>query len=346
MQTLNGALALALTLGVTTPSLSRPERPLGMLALSPRVATTGATRPHRHARTGSLSVSDSTPERLVAEAPIWGANNAFRGYAFLPVSIHGHAATVVIDLTCTQCDLSLSTAALAQLGVTVADTTATTFDELTVGTDTPRQVPLTLIRKATWHIAGPPQLPPVVGLVGVHFVTTHYDLLYDFPNRRVRLYALPAPPRAPQSGWLPPGFTPADCGRMIPIPPGAADFTGFEMHLDGHPVTGVLEMGPYTPKMNRAAFDLLQVPTPSPRLHAVAPGATDGGRPVLANVDVQLSVGTKVLGTGLVEVLPHLDVQAVLPPGTPVMLWNLSMLRGVVFFNAMSSGRVCLVRKN
>ncbi|HXC25479.1 MAG TPA: hypothetical protein VNU46_06150 [Gemmatimonadaceae bacterium] len=339
MQTLNGALAMALTLGVTTPSLGRP------VSLSPSVAAEGAIRPYGHAIPGSLAVSDSAPERLVAEAPIWGANNAWKGYAFLSVSIHGHAATVVIDLNCTACDLSLSTAALVQVGITLADTTATTFDGLTVGTDTPPQVPLSLIRKATWHIAGPPQLPPVVGLVGVHFLTTHYDLLYDFPNRRVRLYALSAPARAPQQGWLPSGFTPADCGRMIPIPPGAADFTGFAMHLDGHPVTGVLEMGPYVPKMNRAAFDLLQVPAQSPRLHAVAPGATDGGRPVQANVDVQIGVGTKELGTGPIEVLQDLDVQSVLPPGTPVMLWNLNMLRSVVLFNATSSGRVCLVRK-
>jgi hypothetical protein len=284
------------------------------------------------------------PERVVASAPIWGANNGRNGYAFLPVHIQGHAATIVINLNCTKCDLSLSTAALAKVGVTLANPAATTFDSLTIGTDVQRHIPLQVIPKPSWSVPGPDSMPTVVGIVGVHFLTTRYDLLYDFPGRRVQLYALPAKhPVAPTHAWLPPGFTAADCGRMVTVPPGAATFTGVEMQLDGHPVTGVLEMGPYIPKMNALAFKTLGLPTPSPRVTPGAPGATDGGHVVVANVaDVAMTVGKHMFGTWKTEVLQELDVQELLAPNTPVMLMNLTMLRKVRLFNAVSSGQVCI----
>lgn len=52
------------------------------------------------------------PQRLVAEAPIWGKNDGNNGYAFLPVTLQGKKAIVVINLNCTRCDLEFSTAAL------------------------------------------------------------------------------------------------------------------------------------------------------------------------------------------------------------------------------------------
>lgn len=289
-------------------------------------------------------VAPAPPERLVAEAPIWGRDSGYNGYAFLPVTIQGRAGTVVIDLQ-NEGDLLLSTAALARVGVTLAETTTTQLAVLTIGSDAQHQVPLTLITKPTWHVPGPEQLPPVVGLVGVHFLVTHYDLLYDFPHRIVRLYARPAHPGAAREAWLPPGFTPADCGRLIPIPSGAQTFTGVAMQLDGHPVTGVLEMGPYLPKINAVAWLTLGLPVQSPRLQFAPPGESDGGHVRLAEVQgVRMTIGAYPLGRWPVEVLQELNVQPLLPPKTPIMLLNLENLRHVRLFNAVSSGQVCVAQ--
>ena len=297
-----------------------------------------------YSHSGAAISGATEPNQLVAEAPIWGPNNGAKGYAFLPVTIHGHAATIGINLNCTECDLSLSTAALGQVGVTLASTTATTLDTLIVGTDTQRNVPLKFIQ-GSWSVSGPPQLPPVVGIVGVHFLTIHYDILYDYPGRRVRLYAISPKPVDPSHAWLPPAFKPTDCGKMVDIPPGAATFTGVEMQVDGHPVIGALEMGPYFPKMNETAFKALGLPAQSPRVQPGQPGESDGGHVLKERVlDVKMTVGKNMFGTWKAEVLQELDVQEMLPPNTPVMLLNLSMLRNVVLFNSTSSKQVCVAK--
>jgi len=308
------------------------------LLVLPTMSLAGA--PHPHLGT-AVSVA---PETLVAEAPIWGANNGAEGFAFLSVTIQGHAATIMIDLNCTKCDLALSPAALGRAGITLANPAATKLDTLTIGKDIQRDVPLKILSNPAWSITGPQQLAPVVGTVGVHFLATHYDILYDFPGRRVQLYALPAHPVAPKNAWLPTGFTPAGCGKMVDIPPGAATFTGVEMQLDGHPVTGALEMGPYLPKMNETAMKTLGLPAQSPRIQPpVVP--TDGGHVSKGMVqNVQMTIGTNMFGAWTTEVLEELDVQSLLPPNTPVMLLNLSMLKNVKLFNATSSKQVCVAQ--
>lgn len=298
------------------------------------------------------STASPKPERLVAEAPIWGSNDGTDGDAFLPITIQGHAATLLLNLNCTKCDLDLSTVALAHVGVTLTDTTIPTLEALTIGKDIQHNVPITLTVDPTWHIPGPAQLPPVVGAVGVHFLTTHYDVLYDFPKRRVRLYAFPSSPISPQAAWLPAGITPADCGRMIAIPPGAATFTGMEVRLDGHPVTGVLEMMPYwdahngghDEKMNPAALHAMQLMDQSSRVQALSNDQYPPGYPVTEQVvNVHVAVGRHIFWTGPIKIWPSgLQVEQVLPEGTPVVLLNLTTIKHAVLFNAVSSRRVCL----
>ena len=287
----------------------------------------------------------AAPERLVAEAPIWGSNNGSNGYAFLPVTIHGKKGTLAINLNCTECDVALSTAALGKIGVTLAGSSST-LDALRIGPDVQRNVPLRIIPKPTWSVPGPDSLPPVVGIVGVHFLTTHYDILYDFPHRIVRLYAIPPKPVSPKTAWFPSGFKPTDCGKMVHVPPGAETFTGVEMQLDGHPVTGVLEMGPYQEKMNQAATNAVG----TSRLQPIPPGTlppgySHNGYTITQQVpDVHMTIGQNTFWTGPVQLFPVLDVESVLPGGasTPVMLMNLSTIRGLALFNATSSNQVCV----
>jgi hypothetical protein len=299
---------------------------------------------------GGRSAPTGAPApRLVAEAPIWGANAGAKGYAFLPVTIHGHAGTLVINLNCTRCNVALSTAALTRLGVPLADPAATTLDTLVIGSDTQRDVPLAIIAKPTWHVPGPDALPPVVGTVGVQFLTTHYDILYDFPHRRVQLYALPSKPVSPQEAWLPPGFKPTDCGKMVSVPPGAGTFTGMMMQIDGHPVTGVFEMTPESEKMNHAAMRAMGLTDTSARVQAFPPGSLGNLPPIayeqlkfLANV--HLTVGRNTFWTGQITIFPWLEAEKLIKEGTPVMLMNLHTIRDVRLFNATSSSQVCVAK--
>lgn len=273
-----------------------------------------------------------------------GGNNVRKGYVFLPVKLHGHATMLMIDLNCMACDVQLSTAALTRVGTTPPATDATTLDTLTIGTDVQRHVPISVISQPDWTIHGPENTVPVIGTVGVHFLTTHYDMLYDFPGRRVRLYALPAKaPVASKNAWLPEGFKPTDCGPMVDVSPGAATFTGVKMRINDHPVTGVLEMGPYYPKMNERALQALGAPANVPSIHLTVPTPIYGDHVLIARVDkVEMTIRTHIFGAWNSEVLRELDVQQLLPPNTPIMLIDLSMLRNVMLFNAVSSRQVCV----
>ena len=294
------------------------------------------------AGSGRTSVSRTAAEQVVAEAPIWGPNNGSNGFAYLPVTVHGHQGTLVIDLTCTACDLKLGADALQTAGIPVPN--ATTWDALTIGPVVQHHVPITVF-PSLGNVPAPPNVAPIIGSVGVHFLTTHYDILYDFPHRIVRLYAPPEKPVSPKTAWLPPGFTSADCGKMVHIPPGAGTFTGVKMKINGHAVTGALEMGPYYPKMNARALQALGSSTNLPKVHLTDPTPIYGNHMLIANVDsVEMTVGTRMFGAWNTQVLQEIDVQTLLPPNTPIMLMNLTMLRDVAVFNAKSSGQVCFAK--
>jgi hypothetical protein len=320
---------------ITNKLMNHSFRFLAPVLVLPTLAMLGAA-PAR-----DVPLMRSAPETLVAEAPIWGANDAQDGYAYLPVTVHGHATTLLVDLTCTKCDINLGADAVAAAGI--PEIKAATLDSMTIGTDVQHNLPITILT-SLGPLPTPPNTPPIIGSVGVNFLTTHYDILYDFPHRRVRLYAMPAKKVAAEQAWLPDGFSPASCGPMISIPAGAGTFTGMQMKIDGHPVTGAIEMGPYIPKMNEAAFKLLGLPDKSSRVQLAEPGEVDG-HPIVARVSgVEMMVGTKVFGTWDNEVLEEVDVQSLLPNNPPVMLMNLSMLRDVILFNSTSSQQVCIVK--
>jgi len=292
----------------------------------------------------AASAAFQAPEPLVAEAPMWRDENAFMRYPFLPVTIRGKAAMLQIDLE-NEGSLTLSTAGLTQLGVTLADTT-TRLDSLGIGPVVERNVSVQLIPDA---MPGPPDRPPVVGIAGVELIN-HYDVLYDFPKRRVRLYQGPKQTTTAGAAWLPPEIKLTDCGRRIPLPPGAGTFTGVEMQLDGHPVAGVLEIAPYQDKMNQAAVTAMGLTDSSSRIQPIPdgtlpPGYSHNGYVITKQVpDVHMTVGSHMFFTGPVQIFPVLDVEerGVVKPHTPVMLMSLSTIRDVVLFNSVSGGQVCL----
>lgn len=83
------------------------------------------------------------------------------------------------------------------------------------------------------------------------------------------------------------------------------------MQIDGPPVTGVLEMGPYHPNRNQAALEALQLPADPPRIQLIPadvlrPGYTHAGHPVTQQVmNVHMSVGTHMFWAGPVQTFPR-----------------------------------------
>ena len=223
----------------------------------PLLVTIGA----RPARIIPAGRSDRAP--LVAEAPIWGANDAQKGYAFLPVTLQGHAATLMINLKCTACDIMVSTTALTRLGVTLPNPTATTLDALTIGTDLQHERPGG--DQPATALGGPPDprgRPPVVGTVGVHFLTRHYDMLVRLPlgdasgcMRSPRNRSRPTRRGSPRTSRRP-----IAGGRMRTHP-----CRGGHLHRHGHenrrpPSDRRDRNGPVPPQDERAGF---QDPEPS-----------------------------------------------------------------------------------
>ena len=283
-----------------------------------------------YSSTGISTVASPEPEKLVAEIPIHENDRGDVTY-FLPVTIQGHAATIILELT-PWGDLGLSPEALKQLGVTLTDTTQ--LDSLTVGTVTEHHVAL---QSPYWRVdlsklQAPPNLPPVIGAAGVKFMS-RYDVLYDYPSHKVRLYAASKHPVNPRDAWLPPGIKPTDCGRMVHVPPGAGTYTGVEMQLDGHPVTGVLEMISSGEKINQAAVTAMGVPDSSLRIQPVNSLFKE-----LQNI--HMTIGSNMFWKGS-AIIYEMAVGELLP-NKPIILISLSTIDKVVLFNSNSSGQVCV----
>ncbi|HEU4752135.1 MAG TPA: hypothetical protein VFU47_03425 [Armatimonadota bacterium] len=298
---------------------------------------------------GPLRPAPSPAEPLIADAPLWGAKDAARSQPFLRVTLHGQPATLLLRLD-SDVPLQLATVALTQLGTPIARETRE-LDSLTIGTTVERQLPVTFNEDPSWAVLPPPGYPPVVGVLGGAFLR-RYDVLYDLPGARVRLYR-PVKPAAPGQGkapapWLPPGMKPSDCGRLVPLPPRTGAYTAFALQLEGHPVTGVVELAPTYEKLNQAAVQALGFPDSSARIEPIpagllSPGYRHNGFLITQQVrDVHLRLGPTPFWSGPVQIFPSLDIESVLGAKTPVILLNLNTLRHVVLFNAPSRAQVCV----
>jgi hypothetical protein len=297
-----------------------------------------------------ITRSPGPTQRLVAEAPIWGTNRPKNGKAFLPVTIDGHQVTLMIDPN-DMGKVALFSAGLSRAGVSLSDT-ATRLPALTLGTDVLRDLPIQINDDPLWRVRHPDGMGEAVGVIGGHFLASHYDLLYDFPHHRVRLYAFAAEKDDNGSASLPPEVHASDCGTLIPLPPNAPAFAAMEVQLDGHPVTGVIEWQPYIDslngghdeKMNTDAFTALGLPAQSPRIQSIpGPHPVWAGQPVKDEVsDVHITVGQHTVWTGPVKIFSTFEVNRFLPPQTPVMLLNLTTISRLVLFYSSNGGKVCL----
>jgi hypothetical protein len=281
-----------------------------------------------------------TVPRLVAEASI-RSMDALNTNVYLPVTIQGHAATLLLGFGIDG-GLSLTPGRLAQLGVTLPDSTR--LDALTLGTTVLRHVAM-----RPWGRLrdGPPDLPPVVGVVGNQFLT-QYDIVYDGPAHRVRLYDLPAHtstrPEGTHTAWLPPELPSASCTSILPLPEHNA---GFAIQANGHAIPAILEtMSSYT-KMNMFAAKAMGLTQHSSEVHPVPADfweRQDGyGHPVKWQATgIQLTLGTQHFTVVPITIFPGLDVDRYSTPVPPILLLNPDDLRGQMLVMSNSAGQVCL----
>jgi hypothetical protein len=311
-------------------------------------------------------------DSLVAEATMHTVQmgRAVAEYIYLPVTIHGHTGTAVLDLGA---DIGLayrrSTAASAGLGVQVQQLDsiaammraghplsqeqlvqkaqrASVLDSMTIGTAVARQIPVAPLELT---IPVPPGMPPYVGILGTQ-VLRRYDLLVDGPAQRVQLYApgrqsLASPGAAPP--WLPAGLSAADC---MPMPPttgrgGGSGFVTLPLQVDGHAVQGYFDSGSPHTIMNMAAGRLLGLTQHAPNVHLI-PDSLAGVYPHGGGRDKYLVTGlTLQVGTHALTALP-VRIATRIPSGVsdsmPQLLLGLDALRDRLLFISYATGQVCL----
>ena len=217
----------------------------------------------REANLAGASSLNAQP--MVAEAVLanWGAPGRNYGY-FLPVTINGRQATLILDTGTSGFRFFLFAEALAKIGIPVPDMEPRRvqdmkIDSLSWGTVTERSITVQVMKGTDLaRLASPPRMPPVIGIVG-QALLSHYDLLFDGPARRVRLYqyasASPSDGKsqAPvsvspryQGERLSPQMNPSDC-TPLGTAPGAAHFDQITQHIQvaigGRPVEAWFDSG-------------------------------------------------------------------------------------------------------
>lgn len=290
-------------------------------------------------QTGLTTATTPEPERLVAEASIL-KHGKMDEHVFLPITVHGHSVVTFLDLGA---DLNiLDQDWFASLHPT---TDTDELDSLTLGTATEQHIDLML--SDFKHPV--PGLPPVVGLLGTR-VLSHYDLEFDGPAHQVRLYAgRPLPPQATprasqnrQAAWLPPGITPADCTPRRGVS-GAYQFVGFDLQVNGHPVSGYFDSGSKSTVMNLAAAHLLGITQHTPHVRLLPadsgnrmPFGKGGRQKTYIWQGVDITMGNQHLQNQEVHIFSGVPIEQ------PMVGLGLDAFRDRILWVSYSTNQVCL----
>ena len=313
--------------------------------------------------TTSLDSQATSPdsERLVAEAIIAPIDRYGSKYVFLPVTIHTHHVTLILDLGTNGDWLSLDSTGMALAGLalpTMKDTTDALGRRVKVGS-----IALQLLDsvgvgavevqgvQAMWgphyNVTPPSGLPtPVVGLVGASFMR-QFDLLFDGPARRVRVYR-PAregkrTAKHARGDWLPPGLTAADCVPMVSPPDQSPDFVWIAVQANGHRVTGFFDSGSAATNMSVAAAKLLGITQHDANVHLLPPdssphfGDSERGK-VYRVTGLALRLGNQPIHNDTALIMTSFQAAQ----GAPLFNLGLDAIRDQLFFVSYSTHRVCL----
>lgn len=304
----------------------------------------------RHAEL--VPTAHPVPDRFVAEATIQSVHlgrQLIDSKVLLPVTLHGQVMTTILDLggeaglfgvdvTNGPMESGIPTAAL-RLG---PDSHTRLLDSLTLGTVVEHDVPVFLGAGTTYMPDLPAGLPPLLGYLGT-YVLSHYDLVFDGPAHRVRLYTFAGSAAMRRSAWLPPGIARADCTLM-----GELDSTKFvrpPIWAKGHPIDGVFDSGAGTTSMNLTAAHLLGITPTSPHVQIVsADSATyffsggNGGDTVYRVTGLTFTVGSRRLRSIPVTIYSSLPGDH----GQPKINLGLDAFRDRVLVVSYSTGHVCV----
>ena len=310
---------------------------------------------------GMTPSSAVTPaaESLVAEAVIArgstgtvASDGLIGKYVFLPITLQGQPVSVQLDLGAPG-GLFAAMIAMTHLdmGFPIADVVQRDdgnryLSNLPIGTMVERDV--RLVEVGAMDVEGPAGLPEV-GIVGTS-VLSHYDLLFDGPAGRVRLYypsSHPTTSPAVRSArWLPPGIALADCLPMVVDtsmgPNGVpANTVLFPVHVNGHVFYSLFDSGSESSNMNLAAARLLGVPPSSSAVHRFMGRAFlmgDSARWEATNV--LIAVGTRPLPPTAIRIYEHIPVEK--GPDDPVLNLGLAAFQDRILFVSYSTRTVCV----
>jgi hypothetical protein len=286
---------------------------------------------------GMTSVSPVVPTRLVAEAVIRedGKGNST---IFLPVTINGKAATVVLGWGSTWGgDVLLQPNMLANYGIVLSKPyqgmlrgNQGQLDSMRIGTTVMQNVPAVTYTSMENPSPQPTGLPPVIGIVGNAFLA-HFDVVVDGPAHRVRLYT--------PGTELPPGTHWNACSPTQPVPEDKN--LGFTMQIDGHSVVGVMQDNPF-PVMNMAAAKLLGLTQHSPNVKKASEqsNAFGPGSDLYVVTGLHLTLGSDAFTAGPVHILAHVPLEP--PGGPPTIELTRDNVMHQVFVLSSNTGRVCL----
>jgi hypothetical protein len=296
---------------------------------------------------GQRAMAQAPPEPLVAEASIQRVPVGTYRYVFLSITIAGRQGTLVLD-TGAPIGLTLSPAVMTQLGMPVPQ--ANVLDELTIGTTVEHNIPVEL---GGFHLGAPPGMPPVIGLMGNHMLA-HYDVLFDGPARRVRLYKPPTPRGGGFSdsvsrhlAWFPAEMAPADCMPLVHVGGVEDRYPGLDLRANGHAIVGTFDSGSSTTVMNVAAAKLLDIRQSSPHVHRVpddSAGTYPGAGPQkvwVVTTGVVVTLGTRQLPDGPIYIFQTMN-EIYGDRTKPEFSVGTDLLRDRFLFISYSSGQVCL----
>ena len=299
-------------------------------------------RPHAPRR----YVSPPSLERLVGEAVIVDDGGGITRHVYLPVTIHGHAASLLLD-TGAPTGFTISRQWLREHGVSTTDV----LDSLVIGNTVEQNISI----DGGSAVQEVPGIPPMIGMAGNHWLA-HYDLVFDGPARRVRLYAPVAPAPAPagkgggvahSAGWLPPGITPAGCMPLLHVGADADRYPGLDLQANGQTIVGVFDLGSSATYMNLAAAKLLGIKQSTPHVHRVPPdsmtnfpGAGENHEWIMTT-GLVLTMGGRPLPDGPVEIFQ--TVNEIYGDRTkPELDLGTDLFHDRILFMSYSTNQVCL----
>lgn len=299
--------------------------------------------------------STSMPSpRVVAEAVIQTDPGISGQKVYLPILLHGRAASLILDTGAD--DLLFGSSARAY--VEPREWESSTLDSLSLGAADVRHVPVVVVKG--WLEDTPQGLPPVIGLVGSGMLS-HYDLVFDGVAGRVRLYDASTSPMVTREStttertirdsqmsrmWLPAGITAADC--MALRSEGANDLA---VHLDlqanGHVLDNFFDSGSPWTTMNQAAATLLGITAQSPHTRRVlgdsaiqygmAGTGNESDTVYMVDRGITLVIGRHRL-TMPVRVVPHVNPWF----DAPTLILGLDAIANRRLFVSYQTRRVCL----